>query len=51
MLTALKAHQQGKVKDTFGWLDTVPSPEGHKHSGHQNGVNGTHDEKTVDQLP
>jgi branched-chain amino acid aminotransferase len=29
LLTTLKAVQQGKLEDRWGWLDRVPEPAGH----------------------
>jgi branched-chain amino acid aminotransferase len=29
-LTTLKGIQQGKIKDTFGWLEQVVGPQGYK---------------------
>ena len=51
LLTTLKGIQQGKIKDTFGWLDTVPPAKGYLHRGQANGQNGTHLGETVDELP
>ena len=51
LLTTLKGIQQGKIKDTFGWLDTVPPAKGYLHRGQANGLNGTQPDKTVDELP
>jgi len=39
LLSTLKGIQQGKIKDTFGWLDAVPEPKGYK-SRSSEGVNG-----------
>ena len=50
LLTSLRAIQQGKTEDPFGWLDYVEEPrellENGEHNGVTNGVNGS-----ADQLP
>ena len=50
LLTTLKGIQQGKIKDTFGWLDYVKEAKGFKKkpvtNGVDIGVNGN-----VDKLP
>jgi len=46
LLATLKGIQQGKIKDTFGWLDLVKAPEGYDTED-TNGVNGN----SVDKLP
>ena len=58
LLGALKGVQVGKVKDTFGWLDVVESPEkyGFRPTGEVKEVNGTYGSgkersENVDQLP
>ena len=51
LLTTLKSIQQGKVKDTFGWLEHVrEAPKG--VAGHSNEMNGTDlANGNVDKLP
>ena len=39
LLSTLKGIQQGKIRDTFGWLDPVEEPKGYK-SRSSEGVNG-----------
>ncbi|OCK80424.1 branched-chain amino acid aminotransferase II [Lepidopterella palustris CBS 459.81] len=52
LLTTLKGIQQGKIKDTFGWLDEVKDPKGWANGAveHGNGV-AANGEGNVDQLP
>jgi branched-chain amino acid aminotransferase len=38
LLTTLKAVQQGKLEDKWGWLDQVPEPPSHSL---KNGINGS----------
>jgi branched-chain amino acid aminotransferase len=38
LLTTLKAVQQGKLEDKWGWLDQVPEPPSRNL---KNGVNGS----------
>lgn len=46
LLTTLKGIQQGKIKDTFGWLHEVQEPKGYASNGTTNGT-----ATTVGQLP
>ena len=48
LLTTLKSIQQGKIKDSFGWLDYVKEPKGFLSTNEvsTNGVDGS-----VDELP
>jgi len=52
LLTTLKGIQQGKIKDTFGWLEQVVGPQGYKQKtaansgGLSNGVGSS-----IDKLP
>lgn len=46
LLSTLKGIQQGKIEDTFGWLDRVQEPEGYGSTTPPN-ANGDN----VDQLP
>ena len=49
LLTTLKAIQQGKIKDEFGWLDFV---EEHKRDMAKPVTNGLeHDESSLDKFP
>jgi branched-chain amino acid aminotransferase len=40
LLVTLKSIQQGKIKDSFGWLDAVPEPKGYKSRNADEGING-----------
>jgi branched-chain amino acid aminotransferase len=51
LLSTLKGIQQGKIKDAFGWLDTIEKPKDYLHRGQQNGTNGVQADKTVDEMP
>lgn len=48
LLTTLKGIQQGKIKDTFGWLENVKETrrEDYQSSGGDERINGV-----VDKLP
>lgn len=48
LLTTLKSIQQGKTKDSFGWLDYVKEPEGFPST---NGVSTNGVGASVEQLP
>lgn len=48
LLTTLKSIQQGKTKDSFGWLDYVKEPKGFPST---NGVSTDGVDGSVDQLP
>lgn len=44
LLSTLKGIQQGKIKDSFGWLDAVPEPKGYESkSGEAADRNGSVD--------
>lgn len=49
LLTTLKGIQQGKIKDTFGWLEYVKDPSDFKSKASTNGVEAS--ENTLDNLP
>lgn len=49
LLSTLMGIQQGKIKDTFGWLDAVPEPKGYKSRGEE-GVNGNGSVDNVNAL-
>ncbi|KAA6408802.1 MAG: branched-chain amino acid aminotransferase II [Lasallia pustulata] len=53
LLSTLKGIQQGKIKDTFGWLEYVREPKGFHQKGEVNGVEDTTDgiPNSVDKLP
>ena len=48
LLTTLKSIQQGKMKDSFGWLDYVEEPKGF---GSTNGASKNEVDGSVDELP
>jgi branched-chain amino acid aminotransferase len=51
LLSTLKGIQQGKIKDTFGWLDQVAEAHGYWSRDAANGSsNGLTDEKHVGAL-
>jgi branched-chain amino acid aminotransferase len=51
LLSTLKGIQQGKIKDTFGWLDQVAEAQGYWSRDATNGkANGLGDEKHVGSL-
>ena len=49
LLSTLKGIQNGKIKDTFGWLDPVAEPKGYK-SRSSGGVNGNGSVDNVNAL-
>jgi branched-chain amino acid aminotransferase len=49
LLSTLKGIQQGKIEDTFGWLDSVAEPKGYK-SRSEGGVNGNGSVDNVNAL-
>lgn len=49
LLTTLKGIQQGKIKDTFGWLEYVKDSSDFKSGAATNGVEAS--KNTVDNLP
>lgn len=52
LLTTLQGIQQGKIKDTFGWLEYVGEPKDFPPKPATNGVGTSNgEEKTVDNLP
>ena len=48
LLTILKSIQQGKMKDSFGWLDYVEEPKGFPST---NGVSTNGVDGSIDELP
>ena len=50
LLSTLKGIQQGKIKDTFGWLENVPEPKGYKSRPAANGANGNGSVDNVNAL-
>lgn len=48
LLTTLKSIQQGKMKDSFGWLDHVKEPKGFPST---NGISTDGVDGSVDELP